>query len=259
CLDQRDTSFRDVRITLRQAAEVTPDLRVCAGEAVRLEAADLPGARYRWTGPDGFSEEIQNLEFPAVHPRRSGDYTAIGTISGCATFPATTRLTVDTLPRVQLRGDTAFCPRDERDLAVLDAGDFTSYQWSNGRSGNPLEVRTLGTYAVSVTTDPGCVGTDSVTVAAFCPVRFYIPTAFSPNFDGINDVFRVEALDAAAVRLRVFDRWGAEVFISTTDVLAWDGKDAAAGTYAYLAEIEGFDEGGRYVTRVKSGAVVLVR
>ncbi|MEO0732827.1 MAG: gliding motility-associated C-terminal domain-containing protein [Bacteroidota bacterium] len=259
CLDQADTSFRDLRITLRRAVEITPDQRVCVGEPVRLEASDLPGATYLWTGPDNLLEESQALDFAATGPNQAGDYTAIGIVSGCATFPVTARLTVDTLPRVQLRGDSAFCPRDPRDLAVLDAGDFAGYQWSNGRSGNPLEVRIPGLYTVSVSSDQGCVGTDSITVAAFCPVQFYIPNAFSPNADGINDVFRVEAVDAAAVRLRVYDRWGGEVFVSTSEILGWDGREAAVGTYTYLVEIEGFDENGRFVTRTKAGTVVLVR
>lgn len=108
---------------------------------------------------------------------------------------------------------------------------------------------------------------DAVTVTAFlpdssaCPLEdvtnigvlhddlFYIPNAFSPNDDGINDVFRVYAGPAVTdiLRLAVYDRWGGEVFLqenaSPTDALAgWDGTrpgglNPTAGVYIYQVEV----------------------
>jgi len=172
-------------------------------------------------------------------------------------------LIVDTLPRVSLRADSAFCPRDRFDFATLDAGDHFSYEWSNGRSGNPIEVRTEGPYTVVVTSEFGCRSADSVLVAAFCPLRFYVPNAFSPNGDGVNDEFRVYAQDAEAIRLQLFDRWGNHVYEYTPASPAWlgnmDGQDAAPGSYTYSLEVDGFDEAGRFVTRRTTGTVLLVR
>ncbi|MEM9526582.1 MAG: gliding motility-associated C-terminal domain-containing protein, partial [Bacteroidota bacterium] len=263
CLDRRDTSFRDISITLRQAVTVSPDTRLCAGEEVTFEASDVPGASYRWEGPNGFLEETQTISWAAVNPDLAGVYSAVGIVSGCETFPASTELTVDTLPVVRIRGDSAFCPRIPEEFASLNAGDYLGYQWSNGQAGNPLTIRIPGVYTVTVTDDQGCRGTAEATVAAFCPVRFYIPTAFSPNSDGINDRFAVNAVDAEAVRLQIFDRWGQQVFLSSEGIPDWDGnvagRPAASGTYGYVVEVEGFDEGGRYRTFQKAGAVVLVR
>jgi gliding motility-associated-like protein len=96
-----------------------------------------------------------------------------------------------------------------------------------------------------------------------CPV--YLPTAFSPNSDGINDQFQLFASTefTGTVRsLRVYDRWGGLVFEAAdaaTALAGWDGRvngiAAAAGTYVYLLEIEG-NEGTLIEQR---GAVVLLR
>lgn len=262
CLGQIDTSYRDLKITLRQALEVPPDARACEGVELLLDAFDLPGATYRWITPGGAVEEDQTLLLPVLGRSDAGIYTAIGTISGCETFPAEVMVTVDTTPAVTILGDTVFCAKRDNP-PQLDAGLYADYQWSGGFSRNPLTVFDEGTYAVTVTNEFGCVGTDSILVDEFCPTRFYVPSAFSPNADGINDRFGIFAFDFTSVRLEVFDRWGGLLFASSPEVPDWDGRVngevAAAGSYLYQATVEGTGEDGLARTQVQSGVVVLVR
>ena len=107
--------------------------------------------------------------------------------------------------------------------------------------------------SLTATTDGGCVATDSVLVRVR-PVReVYLPSAFSPNEDGVNDRFTVFGGTPNIVTIeefRVFDRWGGQVFARTdfapSDLSqGWDGTArgqlARAGVYAYVARVRFLD------------------
>jgi gliding motility-associated-like protein len=262
CLGVVDTSYRNLEISLRQALAVSADARACEGMELSLDALDLPDATYRWITPSGGVEEEQVLLLPALGREDAGIYTAIGTISGCETFPSEVMVTVDTTPLVTITGPTDFCAQRD-DPPQLDAGIYSDYQWSSGSRFNPLTVINEGVYTVTVTNEFGCIGTDSTLVEEFCPTRFYIPSAFSPNADGINDRFGVSALDFTSVTLEVFDRWGGLLFTSTPEAPEWDGRvngaSAPAGSYLYQATVEGLGDDGLARTQVQGGVVVLLR
>ncbi len=262
CLGTIDTNNRDLLITLRQAVSVGPDVTVCAGDTVRLSATDLPGASYEWRGPAGFFSEEQNPRLFGVQPPQTGDYTAIGIITGCATFPAVTRIEINEPPRPDLGRDTFFCPR-ETDGPTLQAGTFAGYQWQDGRTTATYPLTSGGTYRLTVTDATGCPGADSVTVAEICPTRVYVPTAFSPNDDGINDTFTAFILDHTAYRLTVYDRWGGQLFVSDEPDLAWNGRargrNVPAGAYLWELAYAGFGADGLPFSTIRSGSVTLMR
>ncbi|TVR86999.1 MAG: hypothetical protein EA411_09080, partial [Saprospirales bacterium] len=86
------------------------------------------------------------------------------------------------------------------------------------------------TYSVTITDKDGCMATDEMTVTVDQDRNIYIPNAFSPNGDGVNDFFRPYFSSGAerVKRFEIFDRWGNKVF-SRLDVqsdhptLSWDG------------------------------------
>ncbi|MFK8162677.1 MAG: gliding motility-associated C-terminal domain-containing protein [Lewinella sp.] len=113
----------------------------------------------------------------------------------------------------------------------------------------------------------GCVSEDSLRIIVVKDRLVYPPSAFSPNGDGINDRFTLFAATpnvTALARLRIFDRWGGQVFedfdLAPNDVTAgWDGnlegEAVPSGTYIYVSDVVFLDGAvERY-----SGAVVLVR
>jgi gliding motility-associated-like protein len=87
----------------------------------------------------------------------------------------------------------------------------------------------------------------------------YIPNAFTPNGDGINDTFGVKGVDIGQFELVIYDRWGAEIFSTSNPNVQWDGKykghDAEGGVYAYKFTAMGIGKG----ETEKSGTVTLVR
>lgn len=89
--------------------------------------------------------------------------------------------------------------------------------------------------------------------------RIFFPNAFTPNGDGLNDVFVYEAGLLASVRFSIFNRWGELLFVSEEIGTGWDGsyrgKAAPQGTYLYKLELE--DELGNVFDR--SGSFILLR
>lgn len=135
-------------------------------------------------------------------------------------------------------------------------GDFVSI-------GGIHQIRTPGRYALKVTSTLGC---DSTVYLDIDYLKVYMPTAFSPNDDGVNDTFGLFAnsSELTIVSLRVFDRWGEQVF-SARDLSSeertthWDGtsrgKPAPEGLYVYVVNV--VLKNGREQTRY--GEVQLVR
>ncbi len=108
------------------------------------------------------------------------------------------------------------------------------------------------TYLITIVDSTGCVSVDSLTIFVDLKRPVYIPNAFSPNSDGINDFFIPYSGPAArAIKtLKVFDRWGELVFNGSEIALndepsGWDGsfkdKQMNPAVYAYFAEIEFID------------------
>jgi gliding motility-associated-like protein len=79
-------------------------------------------------------------------------------------------------------------------------------------------------YWVTYTSPAGCTDSDTVTVVVTQDFTYYMPTAFSPNGDGINDVIQVHGKGIDYINLKIFDRVGEKVFSTTDPDKAWDGK-----------------------------------
>jgi len=101
--------------------------------------------------------------------------------------------------------------------------------------------------------------TFSNTVNLVQEASIFIPNAFSPNGDQLNDIFEVKGRFLAAYRMLIYDRWGQILFDSKNQGQGWDGrfngKEIPTGTYAY--RITGQDAAGKEFT--KTGTVTLLR
>jgi gliding motility-associated-like protein len=92
-------------------------------------------------------------------------------------------------------------------------------------------------YRLEVKGDNGCIGTDEMLIKILKTVK--VPTAFSPNGDGINDTWRIENLSAyAGATVEVFNRLGQQVYYSNGYSREWDGsyknKPLLFGTYYWI-------------------------
>jgi gliding motility-associated-like protein len=138
----------------------------------------------------------------------------------------------------------------------------TTYVWQDGSTDFNYIVTESGTYSVTVTNECG-QDEDRTTINYYDCFTIYVPTAFSPNGDGKNDIFLPKsAQEFTDYNLTIFDRWGSLVFETNDINQGWDGKqgvtDADGEVYIWkISYISAFDE--NLQRREELGQVVLIR
>lgn len=136
------------------------------------------------------------------------------------------------------------------------------YVWQDGSTDFNYIVTESGTYSVTVTNECG-QDEDRTTISYYNCFTIYVPTAFSPNGDGKNDLFLPKsAQEFRDYNLTIFDRWGSLVFETNDINQGWDGKqgttDADGEVYIWrISYISAFDE--NLERREELGQVVLIR
>jgi gliding motility-associated-like protein len=137
---------------------------------------------------------------------------------------------------------------------------YEMYWWNNMPSTNTFsEVHAPGVYTVMVENLCGSK-TDTIRVYDGCDLPVYFPNAFTPNGDNLNDILKLPSLNRyKLIRLKIFNRWGQMVFMTTRPNEGWDGKTGgrpqATGTYVYFLELESLS--GKRST--SNGTVLLIR
>jgi len=134
----------------------------------------------------------------------------------------------------------------EFEFTDLSSENVTQWDWDFGDGGysndeNPVyrydEI--VGEYDVTqyVTTEYSCMDTISATVEIEPIYTFYIPSAFTPDADGINEEFYGDGEGIISYTMNIYDRWGEMIFQSNDKDLHWDGtykgKQVQQGTYIY--------------------------
>lgn len=159
-----------------------------------------------------------------------------------------------------LRKDTALCSYQRIELGP-NTTRFNSYLWNDGSTTMNINVKGPGLYWLQVTDRFLCVGRDSVTIfPKNCIEGVFVPNAFTPNRDGVNDLFMpIMNADVKQYRFMVYDRWGHIVFETTTLNKGWDGKvsgqpnDRSVFAWQVFYQLEGEEPTS------KRGTVLLLR
>ncbi len=155
------------------------------------------------------------------------------------------------------------------DLSIPGDALINQWSWNFGDGTDTLRqdvahiFTSTGRYRVSlmVTDTRGCFDTTSREIKIFSFTSFYVPNAFSPNWDNINPTFGpVGQFDAISdYTFRIFDRWGQLIFESPSPDLQWDGRsnngDAPSGQYIWILSFKYKD--GK--PENQTGSVILVR
>ncbi|RYZ18201.1 MAG: gliding motility-associated C-terminal domain-containing protein, partial [Chitinophagaceae bacterium] len=111
-------------------------------------------------------------------------------------------------------------------------------------------------YILTTTTAEGCTARDTVLIKTFVGPAIYVPSAFTPNGDGKNDVLRPVYIGIKEVKqFSVFNRWGQKVFGTKDSGAGWQGKGFQPDSYVWV--VEAVDATGKPM--VKKGTVILIR
>ena len=263
-----DSISKLVKVYPTFSTAFTDSGKFCPGIPIQFEdrsTSSFPEiTRWSWTFGDGTGSTSQN---PAHVFPVSGTFNVTlisGNTKGC---------TDTSLQQVEIEhfkpyaGDDTIIVKGEQ--VQFHATGGIQYTWSPNEY---LEYNSTDdpigyfadtgkyTYVVSVLSAYGCYGTDTVNVLVVDHPAFYLPTGFSPNGDGLNDIFRPLAIGYKTLKFfRIYDRWGEEVYYSTTLNDGWDGTynrhRAALGTYYWqIGYIDRYGKDGNM-----KGCVTLVR
>jgi gliding motility-associated-like protein len=130
----------------------------------------------------------------------------------------------------------------------LNAGDAAyTYLWSNGSTESSIKIDESNQdqiFWVQVS-DFICWNTDTIVIKACTPCDVFLPNAFSPNGDGINDRLRILGNDYSSLELIIYDYRGQEVFRTTDNQKYWDGtlkgNKLDMGVYVYTLKVKCID------------------
>jgi gliding motility-associated-like protein len=241
-----DTDSIQVKTVPYPVANAGADSTICFGTSAFLHASG--GSSYSWS-PVSYLNDI-NLSNPTSINPAAGIIDYIVTVRDTFGCPKpvkdTMRLTID-----QVIADAG--PRDTAIVAgqplQLFATGSTQFLWtpetrwlSNPNINNPVS-RPLDDieYVVRVTNSIGCTDTDSILVKYYKVASgFWVPAAFSPNGDGLNDVLTPLALGLKSIeKFSIYNRWGQLMFSTSRIGEGWNGKFKGkiqeTGTYVWFA------------------------
>jgi gliding motility-associated-like protein len=244
-----------VNVHALPVVDAGPDQNICEGDQITLTA--IGATTYMWT-PGGNGQSI------IVAPTLTTAYIVTGTDTWGCTDEDSITIHVFADPIVNAM-PSEICAGEQ---ALLTASGALTYSWQpGGMTGDSVLVTPLATttYTVTGIDASGCenASTVVVTVMTDCPKAepiLKIPTAFTPNADGLNDIFRIEEwANFTLSSLRIYNRWGEEVF-QTSDIHdGWDGsykgRQQGLGTFVFV--VLGEDLQGKSL--VLRGNVTVVR
>ncbi|MES2848476.1 MAG: PKD domain-containing protein [Bacteroidota bacterium] len=258
-------------VTIRTApypvATINPDTSICFGENAKLYASG--GSSYAWS-PSTFLNTVNGANITVVKPS-PGNYTYTVSVTDNKGCPKPATATTDIIVRQPVISNTGL-----KDTTIvigqplrMNASGGDAYLWSPTQwLSDPTSPTTVAspendiTYKVTVTQLPeNCSATDTVRIKVYLlPPSFYVPTAFSPNGDGLNEVLRPIMLGMRNLRyFKVYNRLGNLVFETTEIGKGWDGyykgNPQDPGNYVWMAQGETWK--GEFITR--KGNAVLVR
>ena len=239
---------------------VSGNQSICEGDGTTLSVNG--GDEYLWSPSDGLSST--NTANPTAMPLQTTVYTVKVTKwpTGCSDT-ISVKVTVWKKPRVSAGEDKVIIKGESVLLNGNADASGISYSWTPvDYLNDPSLMQPVTnvphdiTYTLRVVSNAGCgTAEDNVFVKVFNDI--YIPTAFSPNKDGNNDTWRIEALVAfPKAVVAVFNRYGDKIFEGSGSNSFWDGtfkgEQQPPGTYIYMIDFKG-------QRPVKKGWLMIVR
>ena len=212
----------------------------------KVESTYKPVSFYHWDFGDGTTSSDAN----PIHSYDTGGLFTIhlraGNVKGCID---TISKTYDVLRFHPYAGNDTIIVRGES--IIFNASGGQIYTWTpTDYLNNPNVANPVGYfpdtgmfhYVVHIATETGCEGDDSINVWVVAQSAIFVPSAFSPNSDGKNDILRPIGIGFRNINyFRVFNRWGQQVYYGTRFNEGWDGSYQGAkadiGTYYWVLSI----------------------
>jgi gliding motility-associated-like protein len=241
------------------------DTSICYGDAILLFGSG--GVQFAWQPNTNIN--FANTSNPLVNPTQTIKYwLSVIDNFGCKSLVPDT-ITVTVIPKVIVfaGNDTIVAPNQPVQLSGI--ANAPSFLWTpvtylnNPNIANPIAtIPVIGTYlyVLKAFTPEGCSGIDSIKVKVYKGPEIYVPTGFTPNGDGKNDILNIVTVGLKELRyFRIFNRWGQLMFETNNVEKGWNGffKNKEQPIETYVWAVEGVDF--LNTTIRKKGTVILIR
>lgn len=263
-----DSISRIVKIYPELSADFEITGVLCPGEEIQLieniSSSLDESFKFSWDFGDGRSS---NESQPKIIYSSSGNYIIklnVQTPLGCD-ITVTKSVTIkDFIP---FAGNDTIIVKDYAFQLKASGGD--NYEWfpkeylSDPYVPDPYVYfpdTGMYNYQVTISTNEGCIGTDSINVLVVGAPTLFLPNAFSPNGDGLNDIIKPLLVGyKRANSFRIYNRYGELVYVNYSHHFAWDGtfngKDCDIGVYFYELNILKIDD----TDTIIKGDITLIR
>jgi len=248
----------EVLHTLSDSVEVLPvidfhlpeDTILCEGEELLLDVSQDFSVQYRWNTGDTAGQ---------ITVDRAGWYQ-VELTNACGQMSDSIWVDYILDPLASLR-DTSLCEQDSNLLVSLPYNENYFYRWSTGADSSAISVNDSGTYTVTYGSYCDSISESFTIEKRPCSCELFIPNAFTPNGDGLNDEFViVSPCEELEYELLIFNRWGTLVYEQSAGTPSWDGYyngELTPGVYVYQIYYRGRSMAGT-VEGKESGTLTLI-
>lgn len=244
----------------------------CLNDIIKLAVPEQPGITYNWQGPNNFTATTSSIEIPIIDFNQAGEYQVTLTSGTCSSEPASIVIPpIARIPVANFYSNPNFnvkfaMPAQINFINTSQYGDSYLWEFGDGFSSSSINpthnYQSEGIFKVTLTaySQNGCF--TSITQGDIFVKKegsIFVPNAFSPNGDNINDELVVGITNLRGYSIRVFNRLGSEIFYSSNIFENWKGNykgsPVPVGVYYYL--INGTNVSGKEVKF--SGSITLIR
>jgi gliding motility-associated-like protein len=238
---------------------VSPSVAICEGVKTTLTASG--GNTVLWTPTVG----LNNASGGGVvaSPSVSTMYTVDVSSDGFCGAKETIFVKVNPNPNVTAGRDTTINLDQPMFLSATGTGTMT---WTDGEAimcsvcpNSQIFPQRNSCYTIETINEFGCKAKDEMCIEVTIDFGIWVPNAFTPNGDGINDEFLMSGYNVSDVGMEIFDRWGEKLFTSKELTTGWQGtfkgQPCEQAVYVYKITYKGLD--GKKVN--KTGHVTLNR
>jgi gliding motility-associated-like protein len=232
---------------------------ICEGDTITLE-------------PDpGYSDYlifwISDTQNSSIDVVETGIYSSVVQSNFCKdTFEINvTKIDTPDAVIIDLNGKSDYCFDYETTRLLIEStdGNTNDFNWTDFGRSEEVEITESGLYEVEVS-NTFCSSTYKESVEEYCAGKFFIPNAFSPNDDGVNDIFKpISNGHVDRYELRIYDRWGIPIFITNKIEEGWNGKINESivliDLYLYKISYNYISENGGIEKAEKIGTVTILK
>jgi gliding motility-associated-like protein len=223
------------------------DTILCEDKTLLLDAQNI-GSMYQWQ--DNSSDQIYLVTKP-------GKYFVTVTADNCSSRD-TISVNYDLKPVFSLGQDFSICSGETVTLKpTIQTGESVDYLWQDGSNNISYNVTSPGIYTLTLSNDCGSRSDSIVAIKGIC--KLFVPNAFTPNGDRLNDVFKATYGDnVTKFKMEIYNRWGQKVFESSDISRGWDGtyrQNILTGVFVWIIKYDTVD----LKNRVLKGTVILIK